>query len=53
MQEMLKGLNELFHAYYERQEATAGHIPSSVWWVISFLGLLIVGFTAFLGMRNL
>jgi hypothetical protein len=41
MQEMLKGLNELFHAYYERQEAAAGHIPSSVWWVISFLGLLV------------
>jgi hypothetical protein len=43
----------LFHAYYERQEAAAGHIPSSVWWVISFLGLLAVGFTAFLGMRSL
>jgi hypothetical protein len=52
MQEMLKGLNELFHSYHERQEAAAGHIPSSVWWVISFLGLLAVGFTAFLGMRN-
>jgi Protein of unknown function (DUF4239) len=53
MQEMLQGLNNLFHAYYERQEAAAGHIPASVWWVISFLGLLAVGFTAFLGMRNL
>jgi len=53
MQEMLKGLNELFHAYHQRQEAAAGHIPSSVWWVIAFLGLLAVGFTAFLGMRNL
>jgi hypothetical protein len=53
MQEMLKDLNDLFRAYYERQEAAAGHIPASVWWVISFLGLLAVGFTAFLGMRNL
>jgi hypothetical protein len=53
MQEMLKGLNDLFQAYHERREAAAGHIPASVWWVISFLGLLAVGFTAFLGMRSL
>jgi Protein of unknown function (DUF4239) len=53
MQEMLKGLNDLFVAYHERLEAAAGHIPSSLWWVIAFLGALAVGFTAFLGMRNL
>jgi hypothetical protein len=53
MQEMLKGLNELFDAYHDRREAASGHIPSSVWWVIGFLGVLTVGFTAFLGMRHL
>jgi hypothetical protein len=30
MQEMLRGLNDLFHAYCQRPEAAAGHIPSSV-----------------------
>jgi hypothetical protein len=53
MQEMLRGLNELFGAYRQRQEAAEGHIPGSVWWVICILGFLAVGFTAFLGMRNL
>jgi hypothetical protein len=53
MQEMLKGLNELFTAYHERLEAAGGHIPSSLWWVIAFLAVLAVGFTAFLGMHNL
>jgi hypothetical protein len=52
-QEMLKGLNELFTAYHERLEAAGGHIPSSLWWVIVFLAALAVGFTAFLGMRNI
>jgi Protein of unknown function (DUF4239) len=53
MQEMLKGLNDLFTAYHERLEAAAGHIPSSLWWVIVFLALLAAGFTALLGMRSL
>jgi hypothetical protein len=33
--------------------AAGGHIPGTVWWVIGFLGVLIVGLTAFLGMRSL
>lgn len=53
MQEMLRGLNELFTAYHERLEAAGGHIPSSLWWVIVFLTVLAVGFTSLLGMRNL
>jgi hypothetical protein len=53
MQEMLHQLNELYKASQARFEAAAGHIPSLVWWVIGFLGLLIVGFTALLGMRSL
>jgi hypothetical protein len=52
MQEMLHGLNQLFDTYHSRLDAAGGHIPSSVWWVIGFLGILAVGFTAFLGMRN-
>jgi len=36
-----------------RLEAADGHIPGSVWWVIIFLGVLTVGFTAFAGMRSL
>jgi hypothetical protein len=53
MQEMLHSLNELYNARRARLDAAAGHIPSSVWWVIGFLGVLIVGFTALAGMRNL
>jgi len=53
VQEALHGLNELFDTYHGRIEAAKGHIPSSVWWVIAFLGVLCVGFTAFLGMRSL
>jgi hypothetical protein len=53
MQEMLHTLNELYNARQSRLEAVTGHIPSSVWWVILFLGCLIVGFTALLGMRSL
>ena len=53
MQEMLHSLNELYNTRQARLEAAEGHIPSSVWWVILFLGFLIVGFTAFLGVRSL
>jgi hypothetical protein len=53
MQEMLHSLNEVYNARRARLDAAAGHIPSSVWWVIGFLGVLIVGFTALAGMRNL
>ena len=53
MQEMLHGLNELYNARRARLEAADGHIPGSVWWVIIFLGVLTVGFTAFAGMRSL
>jgi hypothetical protein len=53
MQEMLHGLNQLFAAYHGRLEDAGGHIPRSVWWVIGFLGILTVGFTAFLGMRSM
>jgi hypothetical protein len=52
MQEMMRGLNELFTAYHARREGAAGHIPGSIWWAICFLGLLTVGFTAFLRMRS-
>ena len=50
MQEMLHSLNELYNARRARLDAAAGHIHSSVWWVIGFLGVLIVGFTALAGM---
>jgi amino acid transporter len=53
VQEMLHGLNDLFDTYHGRLEAAGGHIPSSIWWVIAFLGTLCIGFTAFLGMRSL
>jgi hypothetical protein len=52
-QAMLQLQNDLLGAYRDRREAAGGHIPSSVWWVIGFLGVLIVGLTAFLGMRSL
>jgi hypothetical protein len=52
-QEMLRVLHDLFNAYHDRQEAAGGHIPSMVWWVICFLGILIVVLTALLGMRSL
>ena len=53
MQEMLHSLNELYNARHARLEAAGGHIPSSVWWVIGFLGVLTVGFAALAGMRSL
>jgi len=53
MQEMLRGLNELFTAYHARRDAAEGHIPSSIWGAICSLGLLTVGFTTFLRMRSL
>lgn len=53
MQEMLRGLNRLFDIYHGRHEAAVGHIPRSVWWVIGFLGVLTIGFAAFLGMRSM
>jgi hypothetical protein len=52
-QEMLHAVNELYNTRKARLEAAEGHIPNSVWWVILFLGFLIVGFTAFLGVRSL
>jgi hypothetical protein len=52
MQEMLHTLNELYNARRARLDAAAGRIPSPVWWVIIFLGVLIVGFTALAGMRS-
>ncbi len=53
MQEMLHSLNQLYNARRARLDAAAGHVPSSVWWVIGFLGVLNVGFTALAGMRSL
>jgi hypothetical protein len=53
MQEMLHSLNELYNARRARLEAAGGHIPDAVWWVVIFLGLLTVGFTALLGVHNL
>jgi hypothetical protein len=50
---MLNLLNELLNAYRDRRVAAGGHSPSTVWWVIGFLELLIAGLTAFLGMRSL
>ena len=52
-QEMLHVLNQLFNAYHDRLESAGGHIPSTVWWVICFLGVLIIALTAFTGMRSL
>jgi hypothetical protein len=52
-QAMMQLLNDLVATYHDRQEAAGGHIPGTVWWVLAFLGLLIVALTAFLGMRNL
>ena len=53
MEEMLHSLNQLYNARRARLDAAAGHVPSSVWWVIGFLGVLNVGFTALAGMRSL
>lgn len=53
MEQMLRSLNQVYDTRQARLEAAAGHIPSSVWWVIFFLGSLIVGFTALAGMRSL
>ncbi len=53
MQEMLHRVNELYNARRTRIEAAAGHIPRSLWLVITTLGILTVGFTALLGMRSL
>jgi Protein of unknown function (DUF4239) len=50
---MQQVLNDLLNAYGDRRVAAGGHIPSTVWWVIGLLGLLIVGLTAFLGMHSL
>jgi len=50
---MLNLLNDLLNAYRDRRVAAGGHIPGTVWWVIGFLGVLIVGLTAFLGMHSL
>jgi hypothetical protein len=50
---MQQVLNDLLNAYGDRRVAAGGHIPSTVWWVVGLLGLLIVGLTAFLGMHSL
>jgi hypothetical protein len=52
MQEMLRSLNELYNARRSRLDAAAGHIPDAVWWVVIFLGVLTIGFTALLGMSS-
>jgi len=52
LQEMLRSLNSLYDARRSRRDAAAGHIPSAVWWVVIFLGLLTVGFMALLGLRS-
>jgi len=53
MQESLRSLNDLFTARRSRIDAAGAHIPDAVWWVVLFLGLLTVGFTALLGMDSL
>jgi len=52
LQEMLRSLNSLFDARRSRRDAASGHIPSAVWRVASFLGLLTIGLMAVLGMRS-
>jgi hypothetical protein len=52
MQEMLRSLNELYNARRSRLDAAEGHIPEAVWGVVIFLGVLMIGFTALLGMRS-
>jgi hypothetical protein len=52
MQESLRSLNDLFTARRSRLDAASAHIPDAVWWVVFFLGLLTVGFTALLGMDS-
>ena len=45
-------LNDLLNAYRDRPVA-GGHIPSTVWWVIVFLGLFDRRPYRILGMRSL
>ena len=45
MQEMLRGMNELYSARTSRLDAVQGHIPFLVWFVILALGALTIGYT--------
>jgi Protein of unknown function (DUF4239) len=53
MQEMLRTLNELYAARRSRVDASLGHIPAVVWYVILIVGAMTVGFTYLLGVESL
>lgn len=53
MQEMLRTLNDLYAARRSRVDASLGHIPAVVWYVILIVGAMTVGFTYLLGVENL
>jgi len=47
MQEMLRGLNDIYNARTSRLDALEGHIPDLVWGVIVALGILTIGYACF------
>jgi len=53
MQEMFHTLNELYDARRKRVDASLGHVPAVVWYVILIMGAMTVGFTYPLGVESL
>jgi Protein of unknown function (DUF4239) len=50
--EFLRSLDELYRAREARLTAAASHIPSVIWWIIAFGGLLTVAFTYLFGFES-
>ena len=53
MQEMLRGLNELYDARSARLEAVEGHIQPLMWFAIGTLGALTIGYACFVRSEGL
>jgi hypothetical protein len=50
--EFLRTLNELYRVREARLTAAASHIPTVIWWIILFGGLLTVAFTYLFGFES-
>jgi hypothetical protein len=50
--ELLKTLNGLYRARASRLAAAEGHIPTVIWWIISFGAALTIGYTYLFGFHD-
>jgi hypothetical protein len=52
-EELLRTLNELYHARESRLSAVQGHIPAVIWWIIVLGGAIVTGYTYLFGFHDL